>query len=43
MTRALVILVVLAIVAALGVEGYHSELACIGSHCGVVFVRGEGR
>jgi len=41
-SRALLIVAVLAIVCALGAGGYHATYDCIGTHCGMVFVR-EGQ
>lgn len=43
MSRALVIGVVLALVVALSAGGYHATYDCIGAHCGMVFVREDGR
>lgn len=41
--RALLIVAVLALVCALGAGGYRATYDCIGAHCGMVFVREDGR
>lgn len=38
-SRALVLVAVLALACALGAGGYHATYDCIGTHCGMVFVR----